>query len=84
MVAPTHRLGLLDKGSAAVSVRRDQRVGVVVQAVEHGIVDPGVLDELILTRQIRDQAEEVQPAFCGIRAFAGPVRGHRIAAAAAQ
>ena len=40
----------------------EQRVGLIEQASELGALHPGVLDELELAREVRGQADEMQPA----------------------
>ena len=59
-----------------VSARGDQWIGVVVQAVEDRVVDPRVLDELVLPRQVADQAQEVQAALVPVvgRVAPGPAQ----------
>src|SRR5271166_2419008 len=46
-----------------------ERVSVVVQSAERGVVQPGVLDEFELPGQVGRQAEEIKPGFGP--AFAG-------------
>src|SRR5271166_908428 len=38
-----------------------ERVGVVVESAERGVVQPGVLDEFELPGQVGRQAEEIKP-----------------------
>ena len=64
-VTRADRLGLHGEGAwASRATRHDRRHGIVVfrQAVELGIVQPRVLDELELTTDVRVEANEMETA----------------------
>src|SRR5689334_8486518 len=77
-VAAADRAGRGSEGSAATVAVSGQWVGVVIQAVERRVVQPGVLHELELPGQVGGQADEVDA-----RRLPGVIPGSRAVAAAA-
>src|SRR5215469_9487569 len=78
LVAAANRARLDREGGTRGGAVARERVRVVVEAVEGGVVQPCVLDELELPGQVGRQAHEVQAG------SAGAVRGGAVAAGAAQ
>src|SRR5215831_18831141 len=61
VVATTDRARRDGERGAVLAAAAGQRVRIVVETVEGGAVQPGVLDEFELPGQVADQADEVQP-----------------------
>src|SRR5580700_3304463 len=77
-VTTAHRALRNGKGRACGLAGAGERVSVVVESAERGVVQPGVLDEFELPGQVGRQAQEIKPG------FGTPVPGRLVAAPTAQ